>query len=46
MILKVDALDPEKTKTPKKVNIGSALFLGGLPDKGANLPPALVRWCY
>uniref|UniRef100_T1HX12 Laminin subunit alpha-2 n=1 Tax=Rhodnius prolixus TaxID=13249 RepID=T1HX12_RHOPR len=43
MILKVDALDPEKTKTPKKVNIGSALFLGGLPDKGANLPPALLQ---
>ncbi|KAK9510148.1 hypothetical protein O3M35_004992 [Rhynocoris fuscipes] len=43
LILKVDAIDPEKTKTPKRVNVGSTMFLGGLPEKGVNIPQTLIH---
>lgn len=42
MILKVDSIDPEKTKTPKKMNLGNTLFIGGVPESGVMLPPQLV----
>lgn len=42
MTLKVDAIDPEKTKTPKKMNVGNLIYIGGLPQSGVMVPQALV----
>lgn len=42
MTLKVDSIDPEKTKTPKKMNVGHIIYIGGLPESGVMLPQPLV----
>lgn len=42
MILLVDSIEPEKTKTPKKINIGSIMYIGGLPENVLTLPESLV----
>ena len=45
IILKVDSIQPEKTKTPKKINIGSVMYIGGIPETGLTLPEAFVSLC-
>ncbi|RZF45582.1 hypothetical protein LSTR_LSTR014741, partial [Laodelphax striatellus] len=42
MTLSVDSIDPEKTKTPKKMNIGPIIYLGGIPEGATTLPESLV----
>lgn len=42
MTLRVDSIDPEKTKTPKKMNVGSIMYIGGLPQSGVMVPQPLV----
>ena len=44
MNLRVDSIDPEKTKTPKKMNVGSVIYIGGLPESGVMLHQPLVKF--
>ncbi|XP_066906769.1 laminin subunit alpha-1 [Halyomorpha halys] len=43
MTLKVDSIDPEKTKTPKKMNVGHIIYIGGLPESGVMIPQPLLN---
>ncbi|KAL1124511.1 hypothetical protein AAG570_001137 [Ranatra chinensis] len=43
LVLRVDSTDPEKVKTAKRTNVGSLLYVGGLPTSGVNLPEALLN---
>ncbi|CAA9998731.1 unnamed protein product, partial [Nesidiocoris tenuis] len=43
MTLRIDSIDPEKTKTPKKMNVGNVMYIGGLPETGVQLPNNLVK---
>uniref|UniRef100_A0A0A9YKQ2 Laminin subunit alpha-1 n=1 Tax=Lygus hesperus TaxID=30085 RepID=A0A0A9YKQ2_LYGHE len=43
MTLRIDSIDPEKTKTPKKMNVGNVMYIGGLPETGVLLPQNLIH---
>ncbi|BES88583.1 laminin subunit [Nesidiocoris tenuis] len=43
MTLRIDSIDPEKTKTPKKMNVGNVMYIGGLPETGVQLPNNLIN---
>lgn len=43
LVLKIDFIAPEKAKVPfKKMNVGSVMYVGGVPDTTLSLPMSLV----
>lgn len=43
LMLSVDKDPLEKRRGPKKINIGSVLYIGGLPDNNLLVPDNFVR---
>lgn len=43
LFLKIDFIAPEKAKVPfKRMNVGSVMYVGGIPDATLALPMSLV----